>query len=77
MSFSSLCVAQLVTHLATEACLTAYPGVASRSRPGPILSWRLIMKLFLRSFSSLPLNRSRRIGVSYKPKYVHKVLVTA
>ena len=25
--------------------------------------------------SSLPLNHSRRIVVSYKPKYVHKVLV--
>ena len=45
------------------------------SRPGPILSWRLIMKLFLRSFSSLPLNHSRRFVVSYKRKYVHEVLV--
>ena len=44
----------------------------SRSQPGPILSWRLIMKYFLRSFSSLPLNHSRRIIVSYKRKYVHK-----
>ena len=33
------------------------------------------MKLFLRSFSSLPLNHSRRILVSYKRKYVHEVLV--
>ena len=31
---------------------------------GPILSWRLIMKLFLRSFSSLPLIHSRRVVVS-------------
>ena len=37
-------VAQSVTCLATDACLTADPGVAIRSRPGPILSWRLIMK---------------------------------
>ena len=37
-------VAQSVTCLATDACLTADPGVASSSRPGPILSWRLIMK---------------------------------
>ena len=43
------------------------------SRPGPILSWRLIMKYFLRSFSSLPLNHSRRVVVSYKRKYVHEV----
>ena len=34
--------------------------------PGPILSWRLIMS---------PLNHSRRVVVSYKQKYVHKVLV--
>ena len=33
------------------------------------------MKYFLQSFSSLPLNHSRRVIVSYKRKYVHKVLV--
>ena len=33
------------------------------------------MKYFLRSFSYLPLNHSRRVVVSYKRKYVHKVLV--
>ena len=33
------------------------------------------MKSFLRSFSSLLLNHSRRVVVSYKQKYVHKVLV--
>ena len=33
------------------------------------------MKLFLRSFISLPLNHSRRVVVSYKGKFVHKVLV--
>ena len=31
--------------------------------------------IFLLSFSSLPLNHSRRVVVSYKRKYVHKVLV--
>ena len=35
-------VAQSVTCLATHACLTADPGV--EFDPGPILSWRLIMK---------------------------------
>ena len=35
-------VAQSVTCLATDACLIADPGV--RSRSGPILSGRLIMK---------------------------------
>ena len=29
----------------------------------------------LRSFSSLSLNHSRRVGVNYKFKYVHEVLV--
>ena len=46
-----------------------------KSRSGPILSWRLIMKWFLRSFSSLPLIHSRRVVVSYKRKYVHELLV--
>ena len=33
------------------------------------------MKKFLRSFSSLPLNHSRRVVVNYKRKYVQEVLV--
>ena len=33
------------------------------------------MKSFLRSFSSLPLNHSRRVVVSYKQKYVHVIQV--
>ena len=33
------------------------------------------MKSFLRSFSSLSLNHSRMVVVSYKRKYVHEVLV--
>ena len=33
------------------------------------------MKSFLRSFSSLPLNHSRKVVVIYKRKYVHEVLV--
>ena len=41
----------------------------------PILLWRLIMKWFLQSFSSLVLDHSRRVVVSYKLKYVHEVLV--
>ena len=45
------------------------------SRPGLIIFRRFIMKWFLRSFSSLPLNHSRRAVVSYKRKSVHKVLV--
>ena len=33
------------------------------------------MKLFLLPFSSLPLNHSKRVVVSYKQKYEHEVLV--
>ena len=33
------------------------------------------MKYSLRSFTSLPLNHSRRVVGSYKRKYVHEVLV--
>ena len=42
--------------------------------PGPVLYFR--GDWFLRSFSSVPLNHSRRVVVSYKRKYVHEVLVT-
>ena len=37
-------IVQLVTCLATDAALTADPGVASLVPVGPIISWRLIMK---------------------------------
>ena len=40
-----------------------------------ILSWRLMMKKFLGSFSSLLPNHSRRVVVSYKLKYVQEILV--
>ena len=70
-------IAQLVKCLATDACLTADPGVTSSIPVRSLLSWRLIMKYFLQSFSSLPLNHSRRVVVSYryKRKYVHELLV--
>ena len=70
-------VAQAVTCLATDASLTADPGVAC-SIPawhGHILSWRSIIKKILWSFSSLPLNHSRRVVVRYKRKHVHEVLL--
>ena len=50
-------------------------GSRVRSRSGAIQSWRLIMKLFLWSFSSLPLIHSRRVVISYKRKYVNELLV--
>ena len=64
-------IAQSVTCLATDASLTADPGVAGLI---PARS-HTFMDFDLRSFSSLPLKLSRRIVVSYKRKYVHEVLV--
>ena len=67
-------VAQSVTCLATDASLTADPGVAG-SIPAQFHTSVEIVKYFLRSFSSFPLNHSRRIVVSYKRKCVQEVLV--
>ena len=68
-------VALSVTSLATDACPTADPGVASSIPARDHTFVELIMKYFLRLFSSLPLNHSRIVVVSYKLKYVHEVLV--
>ena len=72
-------VAQSVTWLATDACLTADPGVASsipvRSHTFVEIDHEMISTVILRSFSSLPLIHSRTVVVSYKRKYVHKLLV--
>ena len=53
---------------------------SSRGRefdPGPVPYFCEIGHeiLFLWWFSTLPLNHSRRVDVSYKRKYVHKILV--
>ena len=69
-------VAQLVTCLATDACLTEDSGVASLI---PVRSHTFVEILhemiLLWSFSSLPLIHSRMAVVSYKRKYVHELLV--
>ena len=68
-------VAQSVTCLATDACLTADPGVASsipvRSHTFVEIDHEMISTVIL----PLPLIHSRRVVVSYKRKYVHKLLV--
>ena len=68
-------VAQSVTCLATDACLTADPGVASsipaRSHTFVEIDHEIISTVIL----LLPLIYSRRVVVSYKRKYVHKLLV--
>ena len=68
-------VAQSVTCLATDACLTADPGVGSsipaRSHTFVEIDHEIISTVIL----LLPLIYSRRVVVSYKRKYVHELLV--
>ena len=70
-------VAQFVTCLATDASLTADPGVASliltRSHTFVEIDHEMISTVIL----SLLLNHSRRIVLSHKRKYVHEVLVNS
>ena len=75
-------VAQSVTCLATDACLTADPGVASlipvRSHTFVEIDHEIISTVIL--LPSADLSRrvadlSRRVVVSYKRKYVHELLV--
>ena len=68
-------VAQSVTCLATDACLTADPGVTSlipaRSHTFVEIDHEIISTVIL-----LPsADSSRRAVVSYKRKYVHELLV--
>ena len=68
-------VAQSVTCLATDACLTADPGVTSsipvRSHTFVEIDHEIISTVIL----PFPLIYSRRVVVSYKRKYVHELLV--
>ena len=68
-------VAQSVTYLASDACLTADTGVASsipaRYHTFVEIDHEIISTVIL----LLPLIYSRRVVVSYKRKYVHKLLV--
>ena len=50
-------VAQSVTCLTEDTCLTTDPGVTSLIPVDSILSWRLIMKSFLQPISSFPLTQ--------------------
>ena len=67
-------VAQWVTYLTADMCLTADPEVVStipaRSHTFMEIDHEIISKVIL-----LPSANSRRVVVSYKRKYVHKVLV--
>ena len=68
-------IAQSVTCLATDACLTADQGVASsipvRLHTFVEIDHEMISTVIL----LLPLIHSRRVVVSYKRKYVHELLV--
>ena len=67
-------VAQWVTCLTADMCLTADPGVTSSilalSHTFVEIEHEIISTAIL-----LPFADSRRVVVSYKRKYVHKVLV--
>ena len=68
-------VAQSVTCLATDACLTADPGVVS-SIPARSHTFIEIDHEIISTVILLPsADSSRRVVVSYKRKYVHKLLV--
>ena len=68
-------VAQSVTCLATDACLTADPGVASSipvwSHTFVEIDHEMISTVILLPSAVY----SRRVVVSYKRKYVHELLV--
>ena len=74
MHFKPGRIAQSVTCLATDACLTADQGVASlipvRPHTFVEIDHEMISTVIL-----LLLIHSRRVVVSYKRKYVHELLV--
>ena len=65
-------IVQSVTCLAADMCLTADPGVASST---PDLVPYICEHEIISTAILLPSTDSRRVVVSYKQKYVHKVLV--
>ena len=69
------CVAQSVTCLAIDACLTADPGVASSIPTRYHTFVEIDHEIISTVIPLLPLIYSRRVVVSYKRKYVHKLLV--
>ena len=77
LSFVFLCfVVHRVKCLTADTCLTADPGVTSlilaRSHTFVEIDNEIISRAIL-----LPSADSRRVVVSYKQKYVHRVWVTA
>ena len=69
-------VAQSVTCLATDACLTADPGVASSIQVGSHTFVEIDNEMISTVILLLLLIHSRRVVVSYKRKYEHELLVS-
>ena len=67
-------LAQSLTCLTADMCLTADPGVASLIQARSHTSWRLIDHEIISKAISFLSADSRR-SVSYKRKYIHQVLV--
>ena len=67
-------MAQLVICLTADTCLTADPGVASWI-PAQSHTFAEIYHEIISTAILLPSADSRRVVVSYKRKYAHKVLV--
>ena len=68
-------VAQSVTCLATDVCLTADPGVASSIPVRSYIFVEIDHEMISTVILLLRLIHSRRVVVSYKRKYVHELLV--
>ena len=68
-------ITQSVKCLATDSSMTADLGVQIAIPARSHTFMEIDHEKNIRSFSSLPLNHSRRVVVSYKRKFVHKVLV--
>ena len=67
-------IVQSLTCLTVDTCLTADPGVAHSIPARPDTSVEIDRKIISMAIL-LPSTYSRRVIVSYKRKYVHKVLV--
>ena len=67
-------IVQSVTCLTTDKCLTADPGVESLI-PAQSHTFVMIDHEIISTAILLPFADSRRVFVSYKRKYMHKVLV--
>ena len=67
-------IAQWIACLTADTCLTADPGVAS-SIPARSHTFMEIDHEIFSTAILLPTADSRRVGVSYKQKFAHEVLV--